>query len=176
MNQMNQVHVRVHPHVRGPKVERFVYSQFAEHLGRCIYPGIWVGDRKDIPNDGGIRLDVVEALKALEIPALRWPGGCFADNYHWMDGIGPTGATAQTPQPLVEAVGIQCVWHPRILALLRNDRDRAVHLRQRGQWHRRRSPVVGGVLQLRGGDPPHAATGTKWSAHTVEGSLLGRRQ
>ncbi len=89
MNQMNQVHVRVHPHVRGPKVERFVYSQFAEHLGRCIYPGIWVGDRKDIPNDGGIRLDVVEALKALEIPALRWPGGCFADNYHWMDGIGP---------------------------------------------------------------------------------------
>lgn len=86
---MNQVRVRIHPEVRGPKVERYIYSQFAEHLGRCIYPGIWVGDRKSIPNDDGIRLDVVDALKALEIPALRWPGGCFADNYHWMDGIGP---------------------------------------------------------------------------------------
>lgn len=86
---MNQASVRVHPGVRGPKVERYIYSQFAEHLGRCIYPGIWVGERVSIPNDGGIRLDVAEALKALEIPALRWPGGCFADNYHWMDGIGP---------------------------------------------------------------------------------------
>lgn len=86
---MNQVSVRIHSDVKGPRVERYIYSQFAEHLGRCIYPGVWVGDRDSIPNDDGIRLDVVEALKHLELPALRWPGGCFADNYHWMDGIGP---------------------------------------------------------------------------------------
>lgn len=66
-----------------------VYGHFAEHLGRCIYEGIWVGEGSDIPNIRGIRKDVLEALKALEIPVLRWPGGCFADEYHWRDGIGP---------------------------------------------------------------------------------------
>lgn len=73
----------------GPAVSRYLYSHFAEHLGRCIYPGIWVGDSQVIENEGGIRLDVVSALKKLRLPALRWPGGCFADNYHWRDGIGP---------------------------------------------------------------------------------------
>ena len=70
-------------------VNRHVYGHFAEHLGRCIYGGIWVGEDSDIPNIRGIRTDVVEALKALRIPNLRWPGGCFADTYHWKDGIGP---------------------------------------------------------------------------------------
>lgn len=67
-----------------------IYGQFAEHLGRCIYGGIWVGPDSEIPNTNGYRTDVVEAFKALEIPVLRWPGGCFADDYHWMDGIGPS--------------------------------------------------------------------------------------
>lgn len=66
-----------------------IYGQFSEHLGRCIYEGIYVKEDSDIPNINGMRSDVVEALKAIRVPVLRWPGGCFADEYHWMDGIGP---------------------------------------------------------------------------------------
>ena len=66
-----------------------IYGHFAEHLGRCIYEGVYVGADSPIPNVNGMRTDVVEALKALNIPVLRWPGGCFADEYHWKDGIGP---------------------------------------------------------------------------------------
>jgi alpha-L-arabinofuranosidase len=71
------------------KIDRNVYGHFAEHLGRCIYEGIWVGEESSIPNVRGIRVDVVEALRKIKVPVLRWPGGCFADEYHWMDGIGP---------------------------------------------------------------------------------------
>jgi alpha-N-arabinofuranosidase len=70
-------------------VSRHLYGHFAEHLGRCIYGGFWVGEDSEIPNTRGIRQDVVDALKNLNIPNLRWPGGCFADEYHWRDGIGP---------------------------------------------------------------------------------------
>jgi alpha-N-arabinofuranosidase len=73
----------------GPEISRHIYGQFSEHLGHCIYGGIWVGETSPIPNTRGIRNDVVAALKNLNIPNLRWPGGCFADEYHWMDGIGP---------------------------------------------------------------------------------------
>ena len=66
-----------------------IYGQFSEHLGRCIYQGIYVGESAEIPHINGMRCDVVNALKALHIPVLRWPGGCFADTYHWRDGIGP---------------------------------------------------------------------------------------
>lgn len=75
--------------VTGHRINRHLYGHFAEHLGRCIYDGFWVGDDSPIPNVRGIRLDIVEALRALDIPNLRWPGGCFADEYHWRDGIGP---------------------------------------------------------------------------------------
>ncbi len=71
------------------KISRDIYGHFSEHLGRCIYGGFWVGKNSDIPNIEGYRKDVVEAFKELEIPNLRWPGGCFADEYHWRDGIGP---------------------------------------------------------------------------------------
>lgn len=71
------------------KINRNIYGHFAEHLGRCIYEGIWVGEDSPIPNVRGIRTDVVEALRKIKAPVLRWPGGCFADEYHWMDGIGP---------------------------------------------------------------------------------------
>src|SRR5205823_2614371 len=70
-------------------INRNIYAQFAEQLGRCVYEGIWVGEDSPIPNTRGIRNDVVAALKKLNIPVLRWPGGCFADEYHWKDGIGP---------------------------------------------------------------------------------------
>ena len=73
----------------GSTINRNIYGHFAEHLGRCIYDGIWVGEESHIPNTRGIRNDVVAALKNLNIPVLRWPGGCFADEYHWRDGIGP---------------------------------------------------------------------------------------
>jgi len=66
-----------------------IYGHFAEHIGELIYPGIWVGEDSEIPNEEGIRKDVVEALKKIRPPVIRWPGGCFADTYHWMDGIGP---------------------------------------------------------------------------------------
>ncbi len=73
----------------GPVVDPNIYGHFAEHLGRCIYEGIWVGENSPIPNTRGIRNDVVAALKEIRIPVLRWPGGCFADEYHWKNGIGP---------------------------------------------------------------------------------------
>ena len=73
----------------GKQISRDIYGHFSEHLGRCIYGGFWVGKDSKIPNINGYRKDVVEAFKELEIPNLRWPGGCFADEYHWRDGIGP---------------------------------------------------------------------------------------
>jgi alpha-N-arabinofuranosidase len=78
------------------RISRHIYGHFAEHLGRCIYGGIWVGPESKIPNINGYRKDVVEALKALKIPNLRWPGGCFADDYHWRDGIGPRADRPKT--------------------------------------------------------------------------------
>ena len=83
------VAMRATPLEDAPMISRHIYGHFAEHLGRCIYDGFYVGEDSDIPNEAGVRLDVVEALKDLRIPNLRWPGGCFADTYHWKDGIGP---------------------------------------------------------------------------------------
>src|SRR5215213_9968307 len=70
-------------------IDRNIYGHFAEHLGHCIYGGFFVGDTSKIPNTNGVRNDIIDALKKLKIPNLRWPGGCFADTYHWKDGIGP---------------------------------------------------------------------------------------
>ena len=72
-----------------PTINKNIYGHFAEHLGRSIYGGFFVGDTSKIPNTNGVRNDIVAALKELKIPNLRWPGGCFADTYHWKDGIGP---------------------------------------------------------------------------------------
>lgn len=69
-------------------INKNIYGHFSEHLGRCIYEGLWVGKESTIPHVNGIRQDVVEALKKIKLPLLRWPGGCFADEYHWKDGIG----------------------------------------------------------------------------------------
>ncbi len=85
-----QVQVYVHENAENqPVIHKEIYGQFAEHLGRCIYDGIWVGPDSEIPNIDGYRKDLVEALQELKVPVMRWPGGCFADEYHWMDGIGP---------------------------------------------------------------------------------------
>jgi len=85
----------IHVNQGKEKINKEIYGQFAEHLGSCIYGGIWVGENSLIPNIKGYRKDVFEALKALQIPVLRWPGGCFADEYHWMDGIGDNRPTMQ---------------------------------------------------------------------------------
>ncbi|MFC5467222.1 alpha-N-arabinofuranosidase [Cohnella suwonensis] len=79
----------IHADSAKSKIDRNIYGHFAEHLGRCIYEGIWVGEDSPIPNTEGMRNDVIEALRELRIPVLRWPGGCFADAYNWKDGIGP---------------------------------------------------------------------------------------
>lgn len=75
--------------ITGPVIHRDIFGQFSEHIGEGIYGGIWVGEDSDIPNVNGIRSDVVEALRELSVPVLRWPGGCFADQYHWREGVGP---------------------------------------------------------------------------------------
>ena len=81
----------------GTRIDRHIYGHFSEHLGRCVYGGYWVGEDSPIPNIRGIRTDVVEAMKAIRTPNIRWPGGCFADDYNWMDGIGPR----ETRPPMV---------------------------------------------------------------------------
>lgn len=73
-----------------------LYGHFAEHLGRCVYEGIWVDSGSGVPNENGIRLDVIAALKQVRVPVVRWPGGCFADTYHWRDGVGPRKRRPQT--------------------------------------------------------------------------------
>lgn len=80
----------------GPTIPRDIFGQFAEHLGQGIYGGIWVGKDSDIPNVRGIRSDVVAALRAIKVPVVRWPGGCFADAYNWRNGIGPAEARKVT--------------------------------------------------------------------------------
>ncbi len=87
----------IHADQPGAKIDRHIYGQFAEHLGRGIYEGVWVGPKSKIPNTRGFRNDVVAALRELHVPVVRWPGGCFADEYHWRDGI---GARAKRPVTL----------------------------------------------------------------------------
>ena len=81
----------------GPKIDRHIFGQFAEHLGKGIYEGVWVGPASPIPNTRGIRNDVVAALKAIKVPNVRWPGGCFADEYHWRNGIGRDRSVTLNP-------------------------------------------------------------------------------
>ncbi|MBN1579168.1 MAG: alpha-N-arabinofuranosidase [Anaerolineae bacterium] len=81
--------ITINPHDQIGIINPNIYGHFAEHLGRCIYEGIWVGEDSPIPNTGGIRNDVIAALRKLAPPIIRWPGGCFADDYHWQDGVGP---------------------------------------------------------------------------------------
>lgn len=85
---MHDVTINLKTGNTGNKINKEIYGHFSEHLGRCIYGGIYVGKDSDIPNINGYRKDVVDALREIGIPVLRWPGGCFADEYHWKDGIG----------------------------------------------------------------------------------------
>ncbi|MGO9274309.1 MAG: alpha-N-arabinofuranosidase, partial [Terriglobia bacterium] len=95
--QTQPVHVTIDASKSGAKIDRNIFGQFAEHLGHGVYDGIWVGPDSTIPNTRGIRNDVVSALKALKVPNVRWPGGCFADDYHWRKGIGPQRVVSLNP-------------------------------------------------------------------------------
>src|SRR5262249_35260660 len=86
----------IHADQPGARIDRHIYGQFAEHLGRGIEEGVWVGEDSKIPNTRGFRNDVVAALRDLHVPVVRWPGGCFADEYHWRDGIGPRASRPTT--------------------------------------------------------------------------------
>ncbi len=92
-----KVELAVDPSKAGAKIDRNIFGQFAEHLGHGVYDGIWVGPDSPIPNTRGIRNDVVAALKALKVPNVRWPGGCFADEYHWRNGIGSQRVVTLNP-------------------------------------------------------------------------------
>ncbi len=81
--------IKIEEKENAPEISRHIYGHFAEHLGRSIYDGIYVGEDSPIPNTRGVRNDIIQALKDIKIPNLRWPGGCFADTYHWKDGVGP---------------------------------------------------------------------------------------
>lgn len=94
-----QVRLEVQADRPGPTISPDIFGQFAEHLGTGIYGGIWVGPTSSIPNVRGIRNDVVQALRAIHVPNVRWPGGCFGDNYHWRNGIGPRSARPATLNP-----------------------------------------------------------------------------
>ncbi len=89
LNAIGQNSMTVYTDLAKTKINKEIYGHFAEHLGHCIYGGIYVGEDSSIPNTRGFREDVIGALKDMKIPVLRWPGGCFADTYHWKDGIGP---------------------------------------------------------------------------------------
>ena len=93
---MDRAELRVWTELAGATINPNIYGHFAEHLGRCVYEGIWVGRGSRIPNEAGLRLDVLAALKQLRAPVIRWPGGCFADAYHWRDGVGPQKARPET--------------------------------------------------------------------------------
>ena len=82
-------HATLEADASGAVYHKEIFTQFAEHLGNGVYGGLWVGEDSAIPNTNGFRNDVVGALKALSVPVIRWPGGCFADEYHWREGVGP---------------------------------------------------------------------------------------
>lgn len=96
-SESNKASLVIHADQPKGTINRNIYGHFAEHLGRLIYEGLWVGENSPIPNTRGIRNDVVAALKEMSVPVLRWPGGCFADEYHWKDGIGPKDQRPRRP-------------------------------------------------------------------------------
>ncbi len=129
----------------GAKIDRNIFGQFAEHLGHGIYEGIWVGPDSSIPNTRGIRNDVVAALKAIKVPNVRWPGGCFADEYHWRKGIGPRQACRDAQSQLGRRHRAEHFRDARVHGLHRPDRRRGLRLGQRRLRHSAGSGRVAGI-------------------------------
>lgn len=89
LQAQNKAEIVINADLGKTTISRHIYGQFTEHLGHCIYGGLYVGEDSKIPNTNGVRNDIIDALKQIRVPNMRWPGGCFADEYHWRDGIGP---------------------------------------------------------------------------------------
>jgi hypothetical protein len=121
-------------------------GHFIEHLGGVIYDGVWVGEKSKIPNEGGIRLGLVDALKAIRAPIIRWPGGCFADSYDWRDGIG--SPSAQTANQFLGRYGSQFLRNPGIPAALRIDGRYTISCCEPAQRARAGLLSVGGILKF----------------------------
>ena len=164
-----------------------IYGHFTEHLGGVIYDGVWVGENSPVPNVNGIRKRLVEELRKIKAPVVRYPGGCFADSYNWRDGVGPADqrprrtnfwADAESANPPRQSqIRTQPFRHQRIRALLPPRWRSALSRRQSPQPHRRRFLSLGGILQFARGQ--HHARGTarcRRFARTVRRALLGRGQ
>ena len=177
MSDASAARVVIDLDVPGPTISRHLYGHFAEHLGRCVYDGFYVGESSELPNEGGIRLDVVEALRALNIPNLRWPGGCFADEYHWMNGVGPReDRPGDGEHQLGQRDGEQPLRHPRVHGAVRAARRRAVRERQRRQRHRPGDERLGRVPDPWRRQPDGPAPQGQRARRAVEGAVLGCRQ
>jgi hypothetical protein len=144
-------------------ISRNIYGQFSEHLGQGIYDGIWVGEDSPIPNTRGIRNDVVAALKKIEVPVLRWPGGCFADEYHWKDGIGP----AEKRPAIINTTWGGVVENNHFGTHEFMDRGRALRLWKCRQRHGSGDDGMGGIYQFR----CRFAAGQSSAAKRPRGSL-----
>ena len=156
-------------------IDRRIYGQFAEHLGRSIYEGVWVGAESGIPNKNGIRTDVVDALRHIKVPLVRWPGGCFADEYHWLEGR-RTRASADGQHALGRGGRAERVRHARVLRAAEPARRRGLHQRQRRQRDRRGDARLDRVHDARQHGADGRAAQAPRARAAVEGRVLRRRQ
>ena len=154
----------------GAKIDRNIFGQFAEHLGHGIYEGIWVGPDSNIPNTRGIRNDVVAALKAIKVPNVRWPGGCFADEYHWRNGIGPP-ANGDAQSQLGRRDRAEHFRNARIHGLPRPDRRRGLRLGQRRLRHSAGSRRMAGIHDHRAADDAGKGARRQRPPGSVQGRL-----
>ena len=169
--------VVVRPGVEIGVVRPELHGHFAEHLGSCIYGGLWVGKNSRIPNVDGYRKAAVDALQELGIPVLRWPGGCFADNYHWRDGIGPVDKRPKrVNMNWANALEDGSFGLHEFIGLCRLIGAEPYLVRQRGQRNAAGGARLGRVLQLPERHDALRRAHRQRRARAVQGPLLGHRE
>ena len=138
--------LRINVEQRVGTIDPFLYGHFLEHLGRCVYEGIY-DEGSPLSDSDGNRKDVLDAARRLRVTQLRWPGGNFASGYHWQDGVGPPGLTPCAFQPRLVRARIESFRHRRIYCYLPKARCGAISLRQHGDGNPGRGGKLGGILQ-----------------------------